>query len=211
MAENKYTDFSKGSKQAVMDLINASNQTEFTDVQIDIRDVTVRDEERNVSVIAVAKQGSGYSGMVEMLYRRVALNEIPDVEAGLTEYDMEKYSDLLAYFMDMHGVLMVSEDITINGADLDNEDLPVVQEYDQPMQFVVAAKPQSFAWFGSVTLEITRTRVNLADIWTVQVLDGLYAPQNGFPWPNPAIVPIDQNGENRAYEDGTIKLFAVAN
>lgn len=199
------TDFSQGSTKAVFDLINRSNNTNFSDTQLDLVNLT-NTGPKSVTVQATAKQFSGYHGQVTLGYNRVGLDEIPDVTAGEVEYDLSKYSGLFTYFMDMHGVKMDHNDILVNDQQLDVIDSDIVQEYDVPQNFKITARPGSFAWVGEVNLVISRMRVDLKDIWTVQVLDGLMSPPRIFNWPAEPVM-ASPDGNFRVFQDGSVKIF----
>lgn len=199
------TDFSKGSESAVFELINRSNSTNFTPQQLELLNLT-NTGEKSVTVTARAKQFSGYFGTAQLGYNRVGLDEIPEVMAGEVEYDLTKYSGLFSYFMDMHGVRMDHNDILVNDQQLDVVDETIVQEYDVPQNFKITARPGSLAWVGEVNLVISRTRVNLKDIWTVQVLDGLMTPPKVFNWPAETVM-VSPDGNVRMYQDGSVKIF----
>lgn len=199
------TDFSKGSKGAVIDLINRSNNTNFIPDHLDLIELT-NTGEKSVSVKAKANQFSGYYGNATLNYNRVGLSEIPDVMLGEVEYDLAKYSGLFTYFMDMHGVKMDHEDILVNDQQLDVIDTDIVQEYDVPQTFKITARPGSLAWVGEINLQISRTRVNLKDIWNVQVLDGLMSPPKVFKWPAEYVM-ASPDGNYRVYQDGSVKIF----
>lgn len=210
MSETKTSDFSKGSAQAVLDLINRDNNSQLTLEQVDLTNMTPG-EGRAASVTAVAKKYGGFHGQVDLSYNRVGLEEIPSIAQGLVEFDMSKLSGVFGYFMQIHGVMMDHNDILINDLSLTEleNDADVVQEYDVAQDFKITAKPGSLAWQGEVNLQITRTRIDLKDVWDVQVLDGLMNPLKRFTWPAEPVSIVDDASSVRMYTDGSVKIFAV--
>lgn len=211
MAERHVSDYTKVSPQILLDLINYSNGTAFTIDKVVLENIVPTGTGTEVTVDVRAGIGSGYFGVVPMVYRRVNLNQIPNaIDPVDYEWDLTNISGVLEFVGTHFGVNLQASDVTVAGIDLETEDPVVSQEYDVPQQFTLTAKTGSLVWVGDISLSIQRTRVDLADVWQIKVLDGLNAPEKGFPFPPNSVILIGTNGDVRVRPDGSIRIALVA-
>lgn len=211
MAERHVSDYTKESQQILLDLINHDNGTTLTADKIVLENPTPTGTGTEVTVTVRSAHGSGFSGAVEMTYRRVDLDEVPNALDPVDyEWDLSNISGVLEFVGTHFGVNLQPSDVTVEGIDLENQDPPISQEYDVPQQFTLTAKPGSLVWVGNISLSIQKTRVDLSDVWQITVLDGLNPPSNGFPWPAGSHVSVGTDGNVRTRPDGSIRLLLVA-
>lgn len=197
------SDYSKNSLQLILDLINHDNGTNLTSEQVELINLVPTPESKEVQVTVNAKRGGGYRGSQDMHYNRVYLTEIPDANTGVGfEFDLTKQSDVLTFLNVGFGVNVGPEDVFVNDNDLTQVDPPVEQEFDVDQIFTLRAKTSSLVWMGQLQFTLTKVRTDLAEIWTVTNLDGLYAP---FIWPE--VMFTDTDGDLRQRPDGSFRMI----
>ena len=204
MAERHISNFSNTSTGIILDLINHYNGTAFTSEKVDLVNLVPVPESKGVQLTVQSKRGGGFRGSKNVNYNRLYLNEIPDSVTDFEfEVDITKLSDVIAFVNTGYDVNIGADEVTINDTDTLVTDTPVVQEYDVVQQFTIKAKPGSLVWMGELTFSLTKIRSDLADIWQVKTLDGLYPPIN---WPDEPVFQ-DVNGNIRVREDGSFRVM----
>lgn len=200
------SNYKQSSVQIILDLINFYNGTAIKRHQVDFGAITPT-EGKQVHLVLHSRRGGGFYGDSAVYYNRVDLAEIPYAANGQEhEYDVSTASGVLDFINSRYGVKIDATDVAIDGQDLLDADFPVSQEYDVPQAFVITAKPTSPVWIGSLTINLTKTRVKLQDIWTVTILEGLDI-ENPFPWPAGGSFAMGSDGVARAYADGSVKRY----
>lgn len=204
MAERHISDFSKTSIEIIIDLINHDNGTAFTSEKITLGPITATPDSKRASLTVFSKRGSGYRGTQDVSYNRLYLNEIPDAETvDELEFNLTKLSDVLTFINVGFGVNIQADDVIVNGTDLAEADPAVVQEFDVSQNFQITAKPGSYVWMGELTFTLTKVRTDLAEVWQITNLDGLYAPIN---WPDTPMFK-DTDGAIRQRPDGSFRVL----
>lgn len=201
------SDYLKESKRIVLDLIAHDNNVPAGDLMIEHFDWSnpAPFEDGITEVTLTAKRGSGYSGNQTFNYKRVNITQVPGITgmAPDEEAEVTKLSDVLAVVNAKFGINLRPEDVLVNGKDLDVADDTVTQEFDVIQDFSLTARANSYVWLGDIAFTLTKIRQALNEVYTVTLLDGLYAPL-GTPT---GFLIQDEDGTTRMTEDGYIRLF----
>lgn len=199
------SDFKKDSSSIVLDLINEQNGTALTASQVSFSE-PVAGVGKATSLVVSATIGSGYRGTYSFNYNRVDLVDVPNLAEAVThEYDVTKFSDVLAFINEKFGLNVAAEDLTVEGVDLATDDPAFTGEYDVARDFAIAAKSKSLVWLGNATISLTPVRQDLSATWTNSNPDGLYAPVN---YPDNAYMVQSSDGSVRTTSDGSIRTFS---
>lgn len=208
MSNSLVSNYKHTSEQIVLDLINHDNNASITLEQVSFGQITPG-EGQNVQVMLHSKRGGGFTGSVAVNYNRVLLSQIPYANNGQEhECDLSNVSGLLEFVNTLYGVNVNPHDVMIDGQDLLLGDPPVEQAFDVPQTFSVQAKPDSLVWVGSLSLTITKVRINLAQLWQVQILEGINIDPP-FPWPENSSIATDSEGNVRTRPDGSIRTYLI--
>ena len=203
------SDYKQESKRIVLDLIAHDNNVSVSDLLIehfDWSNPTFHEGSTNdTEVTLTAKRGSGYSGSQTFNYKRVSITQVPGIDGKAPDEEAEvtKLSDVLAIVNAKFGINLRPEDVLVNGKDLSVADDAVTQEFDVIQDFSLTARQNSYVWQGDIAFTLTKIRQALNEVYTVTLLDGLYAPL-GTPT---GFLIQDENGTTRMTEDGYIRLF----
>lgn len=167
------TNFKQSAHAILVDLVNASNAATslaLAPSAITFGAVTAAGGTPEATkVTASATTGSGYRGSVEVTYNRVNMAFMDVLTPGLViETEAANIRDLVDYLNDVYG-------IQLEAADLADTAVPTLQP-DVNTPVVFAADAASKIFVGQVTLQLTKTLIELASVVPVTTLDGLYAP-----------------------------------
>lgn len=176
------SDFSKDSKNIVLDLINEQSATNFALAQLDLS-VVGSDGVKASTLVATARTGSGYSGQSTHSYNRVLLSEIPGPQVLEYEGTSVKTFDTIAAINALYSVNLGLDDIvSINGvqyiaaASTPEENPDITLEYDVNTPVVVVARSSSLVWVGERSFQFTAKTKPLSEEWPNTNLDGMNPP-----------------------------------
>lgn len=166
-------DFSKVSKQVLIDQINTDNSTSLTDALISFGLPTAAQEgsAKNTELTVSAVPGSGYTGSVVVEYNRVSLadfvgSKVLDFQKG----DADNLSDLIPEINALLGTNLQPDDYvdvalpTFTGTPNEEHDVQL------------AAAADSLAYLNSITITVKGADIPLSSVITTTVLNGLVAP-----------------------------------
>lgn len=165
------------SKKSLLDYLNATNGTTmFTLENLVFSNPapvagTWREEvtQKNTFMKVNASETAGFKGRAVVTYDRLQLANFANYKpaAILPAWEPTTTHDLLANVLYYFGLFLSPADI---------EDDPVVLDENGAGAVVLRAKTTSPLWLGELTVNVIEGGANIADMMTVQSLDGLNYP-----------------------------------
>ena len=169
------SDFTRPSKQVVLDLINADNAAALTLSVIDLGlpVAAIEGAPRNTSITVTAKAGSGYSGSQTLNYNRLQLSVFAaGKDLTFSVGNATTLNDLIDEINALLGINLVE------GDDFADVAIPPFQGGipNETVQVTLTATAESPAYLGSLQINVRSEDLALTDVLTVTDLDGLNAP-----------------------------------
>ena len=166
-------DFSKVSKQILIDQINTDNSTALTDqiIGFALPVAGAEGDPKNTSLVVNALPGSGYTGNVTVTYNRVALSAfVGSKDLTFQKGDATTLKDLIPEINTLLGFNLQDDDY------VDAAIPTFTGEPNEEHDVILAANADSLAYIGSITITVKGADVELSTVITTTVLNGLTAP-----------------------------------
>lgn len=167
---NQGLDFTKSSKEIILDLINRDNQRDLTfdEVSFSEPEVNPSNYPRNTNVVVSADDGGGYQGEQTMHYNRLYLGKFFENTTPIIIMDENP--------ADTHEALSVINNTYNLG--MSTEDIEFEEIAGRYHTF--KAKPHSYVWLGEVEFEIRLTDddddIDLAHVLTNKTFQEFHYP-----------------------------------
>lgn len=167
------SDFTQSQDKIILDLINDTNDSELTLAQVDLSD-PVPQEDEQVQVTVTPKEGSGYTGSVNVFYNRLNFMDFSMIffPAGLTIQlgEATMISDLLPQINAAFGVALSADDIV---------DGPITGWSGEPNEILpvpIEIQPTSLVYYLGTYVMVDGNDIPLSSVITSTILSGMSMP-----------------------------------
>ncbi len=161
-------DFSLSSKEQVAALINHDNNSSLAAEKLSFGAITGSGE--NITVAVNGTESSGYTGTVNVDYRRVELEEFNSYGNAVLTFNTPTPSlaDVISAFNSFYQTNLTADDYS-------NVSAPGTLDY-VGSTFTLVAKSTSYAYWGDIDVTVKRASVNLGTVMVNLNLIGLQWP-----------------------------------
>lgn len=155
-------DYSKPSKEVLVQKINQDNSTTFTVDQLDFGPPVVIEPvlNRNTRIVLLARANSGFTGTTAVTYRRrLASKWETQVNKVFSANGATHIAELLPQINLAFGTGLVA-------AEIEDGPLPLFQGLTPSgtLPFVVKIKPECLMYVGQATLQLRRADIGLTQV-----------------------------------------------
>ena len=167
------THLNKLGRDLILDIVNKTNASDITFAEVDFSTpeaVAGAGIARNTTVLVTALPNGRYKGERRVYYWRLPIQQVIS----------EEFRRFPMLGMPTNTLMIAQEINTRYNLRLTAEDIHVdpINELQKPFNVTIRVKPGSYAFLGEVTMQIVEPAIDLSDVITVNLLDGLYYPDD---------------------------------
>lgn len=167
------THLNKLGRDLILDIVNKTNASDITFAEVDFSTpeiVAGAGISRNTTVLVTALPNGRYKGERRVYYWRLPIQQVIG----------EEFRRFPMLGMPTNTLMIAQEINTRYNLRLTAEDIHVdpINELQKPFNVTIRIKPGSYAFLGEVTMQIVEPAVDLSDVITVNLLEGLYYPDD---------------------------------
>lgn len=188
-----YTDFSKPSKEMLIDLINYANRQSMTTLLTSKNTVFTdpvenpKGSDTNTSIRFAKVEGYKLNGDEEIHYNRLNIEQLARVMGfdGTFEIDM-KYKhktvlDILPQLLETFKIYLDENDVEDDNIELNFKDVTEEEIEKYGVNFILRIKPQSIGYYGRLVLTAKPKPIKLETAIQTKVMRGfVYHPTHGL-------------------------------
>lgn len=167
------THLNKLGRDLILDILNKTNASDITFAEVDFSTPEVvagAGMNRNTTVLVTALPNGRYKGERRVYYWRLPIQQVIS----------EEYRRFPMLGMPTNTLMIAQEINTRYNLRLTAEDIHVdpISVLEKPFNVTIRTKPGSYAFLGEVTMQIVEPAIDLSDVITVNLLEGLYYPDD---------------------------------
>lgn len=188
-----YTDFSKPSKEMLIDLINYANRQSMTTLLTSKNTVFTdpvenpKGSDTNTSIRFAKVKGYKLNGDEEIHYNRLNIEQLARVMGfdGTFEINM-KYKhktvlDILPQLLETFKIYLDENDVENDNIELNFKDVTEEEIEKYGVSFILRIKPQSIGYYGQLVLTAKPKPIKLETAIQTKVMRGfVYHPTHGL-------------------------------
>lgn len=167
------SDFTQGQDKIILDLVNYTNNSNLTLDQVELTNLVPQEDEQ-VKVTLVTKEGSGYSGSVDVFYNRLNFHTFSLIFYPeyllIPQGEAVNISDLLPQVNAAFGVALTAEDIF---------DAPIEGWIGDPNEILpieLMINPDNKVYYLGTVIMLDGNDIPLSEIITSTILSGMNLP-----------------------------------
>lgn len=168
-----YTHLNKLGKDLILDVINRTNTSSITFMDVDFslpQNIPSAGSGRNTTVLVTALPNSRYKGERRVYYWRLPIDQV--ISEQYRRFPVEgsptNTLQLIQEVNNRYGLRLTAEDIVVEEIDTSQK----------PVDISIRIKSGSYAYIGEVTLNVVAPAIDLSDIITIDLLEGLVYPED---------------------------------
>lgn len=165
------SDFSKSADEIILDLINDTNVSDLTLLQIQYGSPAAIEGAHNTQLQVNGVLGSGIGGQVTVTYNRLPIQLfVPAEGLDITDPDAVLFSELIPVINQRLGIRLSENDI-VDDLIGDWAGVP-----DETKTLSIQMSPDALCFIDALPVTLRSDQVLLSAIWTQPVLDGFDLP-----------------------------------
>lgn len=170
------SDFTLSDKEILTALVLYDNPTlTLTPSLVDYVNPYPIQGERNTNLTVAPRPESEYSGVVDVTYQRLNIQDFVDI---LTDGGLEIVIDSTETLLDLIPDINAALGINLTEADYENIVLPPFENIpNATLQVNIPMRPTSLIYIGELSFLVRRSAISLTEVVSVTYLTGLNYPE----------------------------------